>query len=100
MPNSSKSPSAFHPLFPHLAVTPWMRGESQGLILLNPGLQLCVLEHFSWPFSGSVSPSGKQWRVIMLASFGLYSCSFSYSTGVHVLVSSVSPAGDQVTWKA
>lgn len=99
MPNSSKSPSTFPALFPHLAVTAWMRGESQGLILFNPGLQLHALKHFSWPFSASVSPSGKQQGVIMLASFDLYISNFSYSMGVHALVSSVSLAGDQVTWK-
>lgn len=78
VPNSSKSLSTFSPLFPHLAVTPWMHRESQDLILFNPGLQLHVLKCFSWPFSASVSLSGKQWGVITLASFDLYSCSFLY----------------------
>ena len=99
MPNSSKSPATFPALFPHLAVVPWMRRESQGLILFNPGLQPCVLKCFSWLLCASVSPSGKQRGVIMLASFDLYSCIFLYSMGARALVSSFSLAGDQGTWK-
>lgn len=49
-----------------------------------------MLKCFSWPFPASVSPSGKQWGVIMLASFDLCCYNFLYSTGVHAPVSGVS----------
>lgn len=94
---SSKSPSAFPPLFPHLAVTLGMNRESQGLILFNLGLQLCVLKYLSCPFPASVSPLGKQQRLIMLPL--ICTAATSHKHGGSRSGEFVSLARDQVTRK-